>query len=216
MITLSGLQPIACGQKRLVFAHPDDPSLVIKVMRPEFRSRNAGPASHWSKLVSRYYFSISFMRELRELVGLRFEDDAPPRYLHQVVGFAETDHGLGLVSVALRARDGNYAPTLKALIEQRRIDARAVADLERFCRELSSSKVVIGDLHIGNVVYAADEDGELRFVLVDGIGDKTFVPLLRMSALLSRRSKARKIARLWATLERMATQPAAPAEVALA
>jgi hypothetical protein len=215
IIQLSGVTPVASGRKRLVFAHPDDPSLVIKVMRPEFRMTNQGDGS-WSAAAARYYFRGSFMRDLREFIDLRFEDNAAPRFLHRVVGFAETDLGLGLVSVAIRGRDGDYAPTLKTLIEQRRIDARAVADLQRFCDALSASKVVIGDLHIGNIVYAEDPFEGPRFVLVDGIGDKTLVPVLRMSALLSRRSKARKIARLWTTLERMAAAPALRPAMALA
>lgn len=216
LMELSGLVPLASGRKRLVFTHPEDPSLVIKVMRPEFRRQNPGPASRWSTLGLRYYFSVNFLRELREFVALRFEDNVAPRFLHQVVGFAETDLGLGLVSVALRGRDGNYAPTLKTLIEQAMIDARVVSDLERFCHEIAGSRVVVGDLHIGNIVYADDPEEGSRFVLVDGIGDKTFVPLLRMSALLNRRSKARKIARLWQVLERMAARPAAEPALALA
>ena len=84
LVELSGLQPLASGQKRLVFTHPDDPSLVIKVMRPEFRPRDGQSTSPWSMLVLRYYF-----RELRyqkATVRVYSFNEASIR-LHEKLGF---------------------------------------------------------------------------------------------------------------------------------
>lgn len=210
IISLANAKPFAVGKKRLVYEHPDDRSLVIKVMRPEFRPANAKALPRWSTLVPRYYFSMSFMRELREMIEMRFEEDAHPRFLHRIVGFAETDLGLGLVAVAARARDGGFAPTLRHMLEHGGIDARARADLETFCHSVSTSGVVVGDLNADNIVHAHDDEAGSYFVLVDGIGDKTLIPILRVSGFLSRRSKARKIARIWRQVD--AVRPGAHGE----
>jgi hypothetical protein len=215
-IRLASETPCAIGGKRLVFAHPTDPSLVIKVMRPEFGAGEFGTEPLWARLVRRYHFSTGLLRELREQVKLRFEGDSYPRFLSPILAFVDTDLGPGLVSRAARDEHGGFAPTLKALIDRGAVDERVLADLERFCASVRASSIVVGDLNIGNIVHAYDPVEGPHFVLIDGVGDKTFVPLLRISGFLSRRAKNRKIARLMKAVRREYSRPVRQAEPPLA
>lgn len=201
MIALSHREPFARGRKRLVFEHPDDPGLVIKVFRPKF----AAPAPGWAPWqgLRRYYVCVHMvLREMREHIEARRDGGVLPSFVPRIVGLADTDLGLGVVVEAARGGDGGFAPTLKSMLQAGQVDAQAVADLRRFCAEIEACELVIGDMHAGNVVYACDADGGARFMLVDGLGDKTLVPLLKMSRLLARRARRRKTRRLLAAVER--------------
>lgn len=195
MLALSQQQHFACGKKRLVFAHPDDPTLVIKVMRPDYAaSRRKVPL--WGAARKDYYCIHMVLRELREHIEARLAADRLPDFLPPVEGLADTDLGPGLIVSAVRGRDGDFAPTLAQLIETGRVDTRLIADLERFCEQVEASSLVIGDLNPHNVLYGYSRARGSHFMLVDGLGDKTLVPLLKMSRVLSRRSRARKTRRL--------------------
>lgn len=55
-----------------------------------------------------------------------------------------------------------------------------------FISDLMSSPVVIVDVHLRNIVYDQHRN---RLVLIDGIGDKTIVPLRSWSSTINRWSK---------------------------
>lgn len=193
-VPLSEREPFARGRKRLVYEHPDDPALVIKVFRPKY---NARPAAWqpWAAARRHYVCVIMVLREVRQHLEAGFEGGALPDFVPRIRGLVDTDVGLGMVVDAVRGRDGSLAPTLKSMIEAGRIDDAAWADLERFCTAVEASRLVVGDMHAGNVVHAHDARGS-RFMLVDGLGDKTWVPLLAMSRHLAARARRRKTRRL--------------------
>lgn len=195
VLALSHRQPFARGRKRLVFEHPDDPTLVIKVIRPDYAASRSRVAL-WGALRQDYYCIHMVLRELREHIEARLGAGEFPSFVPRIEGLADTDLGPGLVTSAVRGRDGGYAPTLARLIEAGRVDARTIADLERFCAQVRASSLVIGDLNTYNVLYGYDRERGPHFMLVDGLGDKTFVPLLKMSDVLSRRARLRKTRRL--------------------
>jgi hypothetical protein len=56
------------------------------------------------------------------------------------------------------------------------------------------SDVIVGDLHAGNIVYAYTPDRGESFVMIDGLGFKTLIPLEQMSVRVngwSNRHKAK-------------------------
>ena len=119
----------------------------------------------------------------------------------------------------LRGRDGGYAPTLRTLLEQRRFTRETEALLDEFSEWLIGSPLIVGDLHIGNIVLAHDEEHGERLVLVDGMGEKNLIPLntffpgLNRTNTRDRLKRMRQvIARRLAVAERAA--PPAPAGVA--
>lgn len=196
-LTLGHAVPVATGNSRLVYRHPADAGLLIKLLRPEkaawFRQRRF----RWYQKRRRYRELGSFLQEIGEQLVARVQQGGLVPHLQEVVGLTETDLGPGLVVRALHARDGRYAPTLASVVRSGGFDAQAEQALERFFEWLLRSRIVVSDLNWGNLLYAWDEVlGASRFVLVDGMGEAAAFPLRSLVDWINRASKRRKIAAL--------------------
>lgn len=112
---------------------------------------------------------------------------------------------------ALRTREGDIAPTLGALLRAGRYDERVRAAFEKFATDFDASDVVIGDFSADNIVLAWDAELGERFVLVDGLGCSTFIPLKAWCRLANRWSKRRQLARVRAQLPELYGAAAIPA-----
>jgi hypothetical protein len=200
LLHLKHLQPVAIGRQRYVFVHPDDPGLIVKVVTEAYVARRSDkggrPYKRWHKNYIRARHHQVFQREINEQLALRAAEGTLPQYLQEIVGFAETDVGMGVVSRSVRDRRGNLAPTLRTLLEAGRFDDSARRHLDDFFDWLLRSVVVIGDLNAGNLVYGYDDAHGDHFVVIDGIGDKNIIPLSSISMRLNRMSKERRIQRI--------------------
>ena len=137
------------------------------------------------------------IRELIESVRLRFNDNyRPPSCLQQVTGIVDTNLGPGMVVWAERGRDGHYAQTLKYLIQTHQFNDQIQKKLDEFYQQLANCDVAVSDTVPRNLVYAYDESVGDHFVLIDGIGEKTLVPYLRLSAYLRKKFRLRQIKQL--------------------
>jgi hypothetical protein len=208
-IKLGGRVPVASGSTRDVYVHPDDDSLLIKVVPAGVIEKRYVRGRPWYKTPRRYRHFMTYLREVREQIALRAQSQSHPASVQRIVGFAETDLGFGLVVEAAKDRQGRLAPTLERLIAEGRFDAAARAALKACLDELMQLPIVLADLHFGNLVYAWSERHGDHFVLIDGIGCKTLIPFNRLSPLLNRYSKRRRIERLLDTVDNMMAQAAA-------
>jgi hypothetical protein len=181
---------------RLVFAHPADPGLVIKVIRPDLIDGHRGAGQPWYKARRRYGRYSSYMREIGEYVAIHARYGKSLPFIEKTVGFAETDLGLGLVFEAVRDASGGLAPSLSDLLAQKRYTPEVAENLEHFISQLLESDVIIADLHPANIVYAENSPTRPHFVMIDGLGIYTLFPFKAVSRWLNRRSKLRHIARL--------------------
>ena len=187
---------LAKGHSRLVYQHPLEPGYLVKVIRPEVIEKRWGSGTAWYKRKRRYGRFISYVREAQEyIVGCVATGDAPACF-QKVIGFADTDLGLGLVTEAVRAPDGTLAPNIADLIERGWFGSIERRALGSFFEELLASPVTLSDLNLGALVYTGDVKTPGRFVLIDGLGTATILPLKTLSAYFNRRSKLGKRARL--------------------
>ena len=155
-------------------------------------------------MAARYYYSISFTRVWREFERWRRKDQRSSSvFLQRVVGVVETDLGRGIVVAAERCGKGRYAPTLRELAARGEVDGKIQAAFDHFCSKVELADIVVSDLNPRNIVYAVDPHGRAHFVLIDGTGDDTLIPVLRMSSALNRIAKKRKIAGLRRKVERL-------------
>src|SRR5690606_28341602 len=100
----------------------------------------------------------------------------------------------------VRGADGTLAPTVAALGQaEGRIEPWLEKAFAAFLDDLLRHDVVVGDLHAWNIVHGSDSRGGPRLVLVDGFGEKNFIP--RNS--LSTRANARHTRRLYERMRRM-------------
>jgi len=211
-INLGGRVPVASGSTRDVYVHPDDDSLLIKVVPAGVIEKRYVRGRPWYKTPRRYRHFMTYLREVREQIALRAQSQSHPASVQRIVGFAETDLGFGLVVEAAKDRQGRLAPTLPQLIAEGRFDAAARADFEACLNELIELPVVLADLHTQNFVYAWSKERGDHFVLIDGIGCKNLIPFNRLSPLVNRYAKRRRIQRLLRTVEIMLAQAAPPSQ----
>ena len=195
-LALKHLQPIAKGNVRFVFEHPDTPDLLIKVMRPDLVEARYGEGAAWFRRGRRFDPYLLFIREIREYVAAYASHGRSLPFAQTVRGLVETDLGLGLVTDAARGPDGNLAPTAAKLIQVGDFDEVAEQALEEFLGGLLESDLIVSDLHERNIVYASGKDGARRFVMIDGLGSSNLLAFKCWSRALNRRSKVKRIERL--------------------
>ncbi|MBX3740899.1 MAG: hypothetical protein KF712_07910 [Akkermansiaceae bacterium] len=196
-LSLKDSSPIAKGGLRLVFPYPGDPSRLVKVMRPDkVASRYGDEGGTWFRRNRRHGEYILFVREIREYIAAYASHGRSLPFVQRIRGMVETDLGLGLVLDAARDREGNLAPTLAKVIFNGAFNREAEEALATFLREMLECDVVFADLHERNLVHAAGEDGKLRFVMIDGLGESNLLPLKSWFPSLNRSSKRKRIERL--------------------
>lgn len=199
-LPIGSLKPIAAGKFRLVYEHPDDRGLLIKVIRPEMIDKRWGSGTPWYKRQRRMGPYALFMREINEFLASCAQDGSAPSFAQKITGLIETDLGLGLVVEAARDAGGNLAPTMKRLLTEGKFDDEAHAALGNFIEQLIRSNIVVADMHCGNLVYAHNEEEGHHFVLIDGIGATTLIPVKVWSRRANLASKRTKVAKLLRTV----------------
>ncbi len=195
--------PLAQGSTRIVYPHPSDPALLIKVMHPHVLARHRSTRA-WYKRLRRDRVAKVFVREIREQLILAARGEDIGRFLQRVTGFCETDLGMGMIVEAIRGPDGKPAPSLKALVQEGRFGAAEERALEIFCTAVRESDIVVSALNALNILYAADARGDRRFILIDGHGDRAFIPVKNMFPFLNASVKKTQIGDLHRQIERLA------------
>jgi len=199
-LQLQATQPLYRGYQRLVFQHPDQPDLLIKVVRSDYAEAKFGAGSPFHNRHRRCRHYHVFLRELQEyLVACARSSDCLP-FLQEIVGLVHTDLGLGMVVRKVCGPDGKPAPSLSRLAGQGALDAARMQLLDRCLEALLASAVVVDDLNPGNIVLGTEPSGAERFVLIDGLGSSTLIPLKALVPWANHRSKRRRIARLRAQI----------------
>ncbi len=202
-LKLEDLEPVARGRMRLVFRHPLDASLLIKVIRPEALEKRWGSGQPWYKKRRRYGQYISYMRECEEYIAGCAHHGGGVSFAQKITGFVETDFGLGMVMEAALDEVGNLAPTLRAILTGNGFDAAVRAELDDFIRQILASDIIIADINPANLVRAYTPGLGHRFVLIDGLGLATVLPFKLLSPAFNRMSKRARIRGLWGKIDRV-------------
>ncbi|MBM2577002.1 hypothetical protein JQC91_11905 [Jannaschia sp. Os4] len=187
-IDLRGAAPLASGAVRDVFAHPLRGDLLLKVWRPaKVEAFETKPG--WLARVRRERtlgLHVGTLREWRAALRaqVRAERRGLPMPLARVGGLVPTTRGLALeVERVGDGADGLGRP-LKALAKAGPLDDAALDALSTFAHALVRLGVNAPDLSLTNVVW----DGAAgRFVMIDGYGEKTLIPLREWIPALNRR-----------------------------
>lgn len=184
--------PVAQGRSRAVYNVTGCPELLLKIQKAEPTPRRFFRALRLMVLIRRYYKQVvPLRREIAQYRRVVNEGSQTKRHLQRFAGLVQTSQGTGLVVSAVRGRDGQLGPTLGQLIRSGEYDGRSHAALQEFLDWFVQSKLVAADVHLDNIVFN-DVSGDM--VLVDGIGDKTFLPVRSWVPGLNSRYK-RKIAK---------------------
>lgn len=210
ILQLRQQSPIATGKTRLIFQHPHTPDWLVKVHRVTApRDHGRGPMAWYRTLEDRFIYMTGFMREFRPYVYSRYGDHgALVNHIVPIIGLADTDLGLGLVVGAARDAQGNLAPTMRRVLKRGEMTTERQRKLNELLDYMLASDLVLGDLNQDNIVLAHDavaatkgQDPE-RFMIIDGLGERTVVPIQEWSSLINRRVKRHFVAKVRRKLAR--------------
>jgi len=185
MIALSDSDLIGIGGgRRLVYAHPDDPGLCIKVPKP----------GRHGELQQR--------REVRFYERLQ-KEGIPTKCLSRYLGTANTNLGVGYIYEVVRDANGQVSERFKEFIVndhgQESDYIRIMETLEDF---LFDNLILFYDIGPSNILCRKNENGSLEPVIIDGLGDVVAIPILNFSSRLRRRKMRRRWLRLVAYMNR--------------
>lgn len=188
---LSGVSPVAEGGERYVYLHPHDDKLLIKVWKDRYYETllKRYPFIHRLCRAPRY---SSLTNEVIEHIVARENENVSP-HLQNIGGFCDTDMGLGIVVEAVMSVDGNLAPTLGTLLDEKKFSNFHHREIIKLNSWLLNSKVIIRDLSLNNIVW--DEVGG-KFVIIDGVGAKPVPSLRKVFAFYNKRANKNRAIKL--------------------
>jgi len=177
MLALNHKQLIGKGRDRACYAHPDTPSLCVKVsLKPEKQS----------------------IRERQYLAFLSKQNvDLSLISCHR--GEVETNLGKGHLFDLYRSSAGIICPTLKEAIQQNLYSKEyLLTELKTLKNYLIENAICVRDLSPNNIICATHAQGQTKFIIIDGIGSPNYNPLtIRWKPLI-----VRAIDKAWKRLER--------------
>jgi hypothetical protein len=200
-VELKQAQPIARGTIRALYAHPERDDLAIKVMVADRRFERWHVKFGGIAVSRRYGVYTDFYREIREYLAVRSRQGKAPPLFQPVHGLIETDLGLGMVVSKMRGPDGALAPPLAKMVRSQGLTPQVRQMLDRLLAELNDHDVATGDINAGGILWVADPPGGVQLVVVDGLGDKSFIPVNSMSRTINRWSNWRHMRRVLRMLE---------------
>lgn len=161
----------------MIFAHPDNPDIVIKIARIK---KIKGKKSLLRKLFSK---STAFgpiwnsYVEIREYARSVSYAGRVSKIYAQFLGFVETTQGTGATFEAVRGPDGKLASTLQRHAEQNHHEPEIEDAIRALWAEIKDTWLVLADRALVNVVVTGDAMNGYHLTIVDGVGDRTFIPL---------------------------------------
>jgi hypothetical protein len=190
------MKPIAQGALRRVYVHPERPDYVVKVVRPEVIERRWGRKSSLYKRFRRSLHFVAIEREIEEFLAAYAKHGEHAPFLQRVIGFTDTDIGLGFITEAVVDRSGNIASDLGKLVADGLYDTNVRDAFEQFARDFLASDLVISDFSAQNLVYGWTQEHGNRLVLIDGLGCSTFIPVKAWFPYFNRKSKRYQLDRI--------------------
>ncbi len=204
-LDLDGAQPLAIGGGRLIFAHPGDDKLLIKIVDPQLRLQYMfrHRFKRWYKRFHRATATRGFIGEFSESVIVSARNAHWERLpLARVAGVAETSLGPGLLVEKISGPGGALAPTVRSLVQTDGLSAGLREMLDGLLQSLIDGHIVVNDLTGDNVVLGSNAQGKQGLFLIDGFGVKQKVPLYALSKGLNARHLREKFDEMVERLER--------------
>ena len=134
---------------------------------------------------------LAYRREIDEyLIAARRQIANPQLKLPfaRPIGLVSTTRGLGLL-VERISKNGVIVPSLQTLRKNQDLTEEHVLAVRRFFTYCIRHHIVLGDVHLGNLVVSPTDPQKL--ICIDGFGEKTLIPVHRYSHRLNQRKLAR-------------------------
>lgn len=212
MLNLSSHEPFAIGGRRACYVAPDAPDQCVKVLRADRSTRARLSGNSWVPAAwRRAYDNNADEQHALESLQRRLGPGITSQHLPLCHGVCATDLGPGLRLDLIRDPDGAISRDLR---HHARAGARAAEfrpAFEAFGAWLLEHRVMTRVLHDHNLVAQKQAGGGWRLVLIDGIGDRAWIPLRRWVAPAARRAVRQRLATGWPRIEERFARAAQPA-----
>ncbi len=180
ILNLETLKIIGEGGYKLVYQHPVYADRVIKVMRPERVAADGGFTKHGP--LKRNSFQGVYRQFRREII--QYLQLCKNNYLNHSISFpietpselVMTSKGVGLVAEKILAPDGSVK-SLASIVNNKEFSEKHSVALDKFFADCRRLHVVYGEVNPYGIMYTESRNGRAEFVLVDGIGEKLFIPV---------------------------------------
>lgn len=202
-LALSGQDPLLTSKTRRVFQHPEDDRLLVKVHISRKLVPGVDGIRAWlSNKQDHFLYTTGIMRELQQFVESRYRDYGEiVEHIAPIYGVIDTDLGMGLIVAAVRDSRGQLAPTVRRLFRDGAMNAERCASLDRLLNAIQETSLVIGDLNQENIVLEDAGNPNERFMIIDGLGERTWIPTQRWLPFVGNRQKRHFVTKVRAKLE---------------
>lgn len=195
-IEFGDAKPVAAGRSRLIFQHPANESWLVKVAREDRREAPAPWYQPWAGDRDKTAY-----RELKEYASLERKNLHDLPFIQRFYGQVETDYGTGMVVGKLRGKDSPLAPTVTKLVIENGLTDELRKLMLQLRDDVVEHNIIFSDVSGTNIVLAHDRHGE-RLVIIDGLGDRLWLPVNAMSAKINQMNRHRHFQRALEWLER--------------
>jgi hypothetical protein len=203
-LALAHLSPVANGQDRLVYDHPDFPALLFKAPKSRHAALELPPGAPIGMTVSdlgnfrRLMLKLAprtlwhpFFKESDCYLRARLSGTPTTELpIPNLFGFCDSDIGPVLAVERIALPGERLGRTLKSFAASGPLDAGRIALLDQFAARVFAQGIIAGDMTAANIVLGQRGD-HLQWVLIDGFGDIHAIPLRSVSARLNRRAMIR-------------------------
>ncbi len=178
MIDLTSKPVLRESQNYKIFDHPEMDGALLKVRTDKPKNRKFrrysemryGNLRQWNREANEYLAALSRgCPELERLAGF--------------YGFARTSKGPAIVVEKMTGPDGELAQTFSEEMKQYREGdpkrLELLQEIDDLMTDLERGRIVVGDISRQNVVRAQERGG--RLVVIDGVGERTLIPLTLFS-----------------------------------
>ena len=176
------------GRHRVIFRHPDNPDLIIKIVRPKWAEKY----EHYSSLKKRFKplrENVYNVYEFLETIRLNFDANLRTPHILTTLGLVRTDLGWGMVCEIEKDKDGLPAKTVSDLGKNIKNYIPELKTLNTWAQE---SPVVLTSFHVDNLVLSWRDD-HYEFVMIDGLGERNILRLRTYIRSLNRRENMKRL-----------------------
>lgn len=184
------------GAGRYVYEHPYRDDCLIKIHKPlaikpfqtlrtlvRYRRRRFG------QILNSYV-------EIDEIAAIVGRTGQVPEFCSQFLGFVATNLGPGALFEAVRSPQGEIATTLERHAIDVGSEPRMIEAIDALWDQIQDARAVMSDPNLGNVVVTSESHGGYRLIVVDGLGERTWIKVLRNSDRAYYGDVARKRAKM--------------------
>ncbi len=178
MIDLSSKPVLRESQNYKIFDHPEIEGALLKV-------RTDKPKNRWFKRYSekRYGNLRQWNREANEYLAAMSRGCPELDRLAGFYGYAQTSEGPAIAVEKMTGPDGDLAQTFsQEMALYREGDPKRLEllqEIDELMTDLERGRIVVGDISRQNVVRAQERGG--RLTVIDGVGERTLIPLTLFS-----------------------------------